>query len=71
MAVGAAWLGRLHACYGTRCQYAEALPPALPCVLPWQAEANCGALGWRLTADEVEQLDALAIEGQLKFGQHG
>lgn len=50
---------------------ARAPHPPSPCVLAWQAEANCGALGWRLTADEVEQLDALAIEGQLKFGQHG
>lgn len=36
-----------------------------------QAEANVGALGWRLTSGEVEELDALAITGQLKFGQHG
>ena len=47
-------------------------PSRPPCTAwRWQAEANCGALGWRLAADEVEALDELAIEGHLLFGQHG
>jgi aryl-alcohol dehydrogenase-like predicted oxidoreductase len=40
-----------------------------------QAEQNAGALGWRLTADEVAQLDGLAKPGRytlfLRFWQHG
>lgn len=36
-----------------------------------QASGNAGALGWRLTTGEVEELDALAITGSLKLGQHG
>lgn len=36
-----------------------------------QATANAGALGWRLTGGEVEELDELAIEGTLKLGQNG
>lgn len=36
-----------------------------------QATANAGALGWRLSADEVAQLDEVAIIGRLKLGQHG
>ncbi|KAI7840283.1 hypothetical protein COHA_006065 [Chlorella ohadii] len=36
-----------------------------------QAESNVGALGWRLSEGDVSELDELAIEGSLKFGQHG
>lgn len=36
-----------------------------------QAAGNAGALGWRLTGGEVDELDEVAIEGALKFGQHG
>jgi aryl-alcohol dehydrogenase-like predicted oxidoreductase len=36
-----------------------------------QAKANTGALGWRLSSGDVEELDGLALEGRLKFGQHG
>lgn len=40
-----------------------------------QAEQNAGALGWRLTADEVAALDRVAKPGQRKifnrFWQHG
>ncbi|PRW59845.1 2,5-didehydrogluconate reductase [Chlorella sorokiniana] len=36
-----------------------------------QAQSNVGALGWRLTEGDVAELDELAIEGSLKFGQHG
>jgi aryl-alcohol dehydrogenase-like predicted oxidoreductase len=36
-----------------------------------QAAANCGALGWRLTSGDVDELDELALEGSLKLGQHG
>jgi len=40
-----------------------------------QAEQNAGALGWRLSADEVAQLDGLAKPGRytlfLRFWQHG
>jgi len=36
-----------------------------------QATANGGALGWRLSGGDVAELDELAIEGALKFGQHG
>ncbi|PSC68389.1 2,5-didehydrogluconate reductase [Micractinium conductrix] len=36
-----------------------------------QAAGNAGALGWRLSSGDVAELDELAIEGALKFGQHG
>jgi aryl-alcohol dehydrogenase-like predicted oxidoreductase len=40
-----------------------------------QAEQNAGALGWRLTSDEVEALDAVSKHGQRKLmhrvWQHG
>ncbi|KAL4458461.1 hypothetical protein ABPG75_013326 [Micractinium tetrahymenae] len=36
-----------------------------------QAAGNAGALGWRLTGGEVQELDELAIGGTLKLGQHG
>ena len=36
-----------------------------------QAKGNAGALGWRLTSEEVSELDELAIKGDLKLGQHG
>jgi aryl-alcohol dehydrogenase-like predicted oxidoreductase len=36
-----------------------------------QAAANAGAMGWEITAEEVQALDEVAIQGSLKFGQHG
>jgi diketogulonate reductase-like aldo/keto reductase len=40
-----------------------------------QAEQNAGALGWSLTAAEVTELDAVALEGtrtlQQRIWQHG
>jgi aryl-alcohol dehydrogenase-like predicted oxidoreductase len=40
-----------------------------------QAEQNAGALGWTLSADEVEALDKVALDGQRtifqRFWQHG
>ena len=45
-------------------------PDGVPSCCP-QAQSNVGALGWRLTEGDVAELDELAIEGSLKFGQHG
>lgn len=56
-------LGR-HACR-------KDLQSPLPLALYLQAQSNVGALGWRLTQGDVAELDELAIEGSLKFGQHG
>ena len=50
------------------CKSAIPLPGAKSAA---QAAANCGALGWRLSEGDVAELDEEAIEGQLKFGQHG
>jgi diketogulonate reductase-like aldo/keto reductase len=40
-----------------------------------QAEQNAGALGWRLSADDVQALDSVAKPGKtslfLRFWQHG
>ena len=36
-----------------------------------QAEGNVGALGWRLSSGDVDELDDVAVQGVLKFGQHG
>ena len=44
--------------------------PAPRCA-PAQAEANTGALGWRLSGGDVGELDEAAVEGSLKLGQHG
>ena len=49
---------------------AAAWPDGVPSRFP-QAQSNVGALGWRLTEGDVAELDELAIEGSLKFGQHG
>lgn len=47
----------------------------IPCVgvrSPEQVDHNLGALGWRLTQDEVRRIEAVSIEGKTSaFLQHG